>query len=201
MKQLVVILICLIQFCGLMAQDTPSVAELNNVNKGETVAEGQAVIYGVFIQRLDKKSKGYPQYICIEDTKTLQRYMFKVKPAMKSDKENIFCAHIPSGTYRIISYYWVVSNWYGGTAHNEPVYKGIKVDKNFNRLLHNGQVKEEDLQTYTFTIRPDMANYLGRWNFGVEPATFDDDKETLDSHISELYPAIDFSIARKALPF
>lgn len=199
MKRFLFILLCLICVANVRAQK--DIVELKNVGANESIVKGQAVIYGLFIQRLDKKSKGYPQYICIEDTKTHQRYMFEVKPARKADKENIFCYHIPPATYRIVSYYWVISNWYGGTAHNEPVYKGIKVDKSFNNRLDNGVIKEEDLQTYSFTIRSNTINYMGTWNFGIEPASFSTHKDKLDKEIENKYPELNFQETITALPF
>jgi hypothetical protein len=198
MKYFLSILLCFVCVVNIYAQE--DITKLKNVGTNENIIKGQAIIYGLFIQRLDTKSAGYPQYICIEDTKTYDRYIFEVKTASKPDKENIFCCHIPPATYRIVSYYWVISNWYGGTAHNEPVYKGITVDKNFNKRLDKGEIKEEDLQTYTFTIRPNTINYMGTWNFGVQPATFASDKEKLDINISKQYPGIDFSMATNKTP-
>jgi len=183
---------------GIAAQE--DVEKLKSVNKDDRVAEGQAIIYGLFIQRLDNKSAGYPQYICLENTSTRHLYMFQVKPTMTPDRKNIFCYHIQPGTYRIVSYYWVLNNWYGGKAHTEPVYKGIIVDKNFNRQLERGQIKEEDLKSYTITIKPNSLNYLGTWHFDKQPASFSNDKESLNAEIDKKFPNLDFNYARTLLP-
>lgn len=198
MKRLLLIITSLLYISGIGAQE--DVQKLRNVSKDDGIIEGQAIIYGVFIQRLEKKSAGYPQYITLENTETHDMYMFQVKPTMKNTPENIFCYHIAPGTYRIVSYYWVISNWYGGTAHTEPVYKGIKADKDFNRRFESGEIKEEELKSYTITVRPNTASYLGIWNFKTEPATFGNDKEALDKKLAEEYPLIDFSSARVVLP-
>lgn len=198
MKYFILILSCLLYASAAISQE--NIEKLKSVDKEDSVTEGHAVIYGLFVQRLEKKSAGYPQYICIENTSSHHLYMFQVKPTMTADRENVFCYHILPGTYRIVSYYWVINNWYGGKAHTEPVYKGIKVDKDFNRRLEKGDIKEDDLKSYTITIRPNSINYLGTWHFDTEPATFSNDRDSLNTDMADRYPNLDFRHARTTLP-
>lgn len=91
-----------------------SMKSLNIISANDTVPEGQAVIYGNFIQRLGFSSGGFPQDIRIINLESNEISTFRVKPIFKTAKENSFCYLIEPGEYAILNYWWTESKWYGG---------------------------------------------------------------------------------------
>jgi hypothetical protein len=178
-------------------QNVTALAELGN---NESIPSGYAVIYGNFIQRLGFSSGGFPQDIRLINTETKEILDFRVKPTFKSAKENVFCYAIKPGSYAILNYWWTQSKWYGGKMYTEPIFKGIDATDNLEQKLKSGQIKQEELIQFKFTINDNSLNYLGTWHFDKGLVSFTDDKIAFDSIIKDIYLKLDFSIANIILP-
>jgi hypothetical protein len=172
---------------------------LGNVAKKDTVPAGQAIIYGKFVQRLGFSSGGFPQDISITNNATGEVFMFRVKGAYRSAKENTFCYHLPPGQYTLMAYHWTQSKWYGGTAHVEPIYKGIPSSA-IKKMIDEGKLKEGQLERFSFEVKPGTLYYLGTWRFDAELVGFSDEKESFDEHMKETYKKLAFSEAATQLP-
>jgi hypothetical protein len=173
---------------------------LDEFNKNDTIQKGQAVIYGNFIQRLGFSSGGFAQDIRIINLENNEISSFRVKPAYKSAKENIFCFTIPPGTYAIYNYWWTQSKWYGAKFFTEPIYKNLDARENLDAKIKSGELKREDLALFVFTISSNSLNYLGTWHFDNGLVNFSDEKLTLDTKLKDKYKFIDFSKANTVLP-
>jgi hypothetical protein len=174
-----------------------TLAELGN---NESIPSGYAVIYGNFIQRLGFSSGGFPQDIRLINIETKEVLAFRVKPTFKSAKENTFCYVIKPGTYAILNYWWTQSKWYGGKMYTEPIFKGIDATDNLEQKLNSGQIKQEELVQFKFTIVENSLNYLGTWHFDKGLVSFTDDKIPFDSTLKDVYNKLDFSTAKIMLP-
>ncbi|SKB96112.1 hypothetical protein SAMN05660841_03313 [Sphingobacterium nematocida] len=65
-----------------------TIKHLSDVGSKDAVANGQAIIYGNFIQRLGFASGGFAQDIRLINIDTKEVFAFRVKPTFKSSKEN-----------------------------------------------------------------------------------------------------------------
>jgi hypothetical protein len=173
---------------------------LEEFGGGDRIFNGQAVIYGNFIQRLGFSSGGFPQDIRLLNIDTKEILTFRVKPTFKSAKENTFCYVIVPGTYAILNYWWTESKWYGGKMFTEPIYKGVDATGNFFEKLSAGQIKQDELVQFTFTVTDKSLNYLGTWHFDKGIVSFTDDKVQFDSKISAKFQRLNFSVSKTVLP-
>lgn len=198
-KKIIIVLSCLFILSGFATAQ--KIEKLKKAKNNETIAEGKAIMYGLFIQRLGFTSGGFPQEIRILNMETEKIYSFQVKPTMKSSRENIFCYTIPPGRYLLLHYFWTQSKWYGGQMHIEPIYKNIDAgSKEFEIRFKKGLINEDELEFYTFSIVPNIINYMGTWDFQTGLVTFNNQKDNLDKRIKDKYKKIDFSQAWMALP-
>ncbi|HSD13801.1 MAG TPA: hypothetical protein VLB74_04060 [Flavobacterium sp.] len=178
---------------------TPS--ELDFVGINGKLSSDKSIIYGNFIQRLGFSSGGFPQSISIVNLETNESYVFIVKPAMKTSKENKFCYYIKPGHYAIVNYIWYKSKMYGAEIFTEPIIKGIDTSTDeFKEKVKKGEIKEEDLIMFTFKIEPNSLNYLGTWHFNTGLVKFTDDKIDFDAKLKTKYPGIDFNNSITNLP-
>lgn len=172
---------------------------LEAADKLSVAGKGDAIIYGLFVQRLEN-NRGFPQYVILENTDNEgEAYLLRIKTKGKS-RENAFCAKIAPGNYRITHYYWVEGKWWGSTAHTEPIFIGITADEDFNKRLENEEIKSDDLKMYSFTILSDKLYYMGTWHFDNEMVSFTDDKVSLDTILANKYPLLDFTSASTVIP-
>ena len=165
----------------------------------DTVQSGQGIIYGLFIQRLGFSSGGFPQDIRIINLDTKEIFSFRVKLTFKSAKENIFSYHIPSGNYAILQYLWTQSKWYGGKMFTEPIFKNYAFSK-IEAKLKSGDLKEEELGHFKFSIQPMSLNYIGTWHFDKETVSFSEEKFDLDKQLNLKYTKLDFKNAKTLIP-
>ncbi len=182
------------------AQNFNDYEKLEKLGNDESIPNTKSVIYGNFRQRLGFSSGGFIQEIRIENTETHELFSFIVKPAFKSAKENTFCYILKPGTYSILNYYWVKSQWYGSKTFIEPIYKDIDATDDFNKKLKSGEIKETDLIPYVFTVKANSLNYLGTWNFDNGLVKFENDKETLDKEINKKYIKLNLLEAEIVIP-
>ncbi len=173
---------------------------LEELNSGDTIRTGQAVIYGNFIQRLGFSSGGFPQDIRLINIDTKEILAFRVKPTFKSAKENIFIYSIEPGKYAVLNYWWTQSKWYGGKMFTEPIFKDIDASDDLEQKLKSGEIKTEELKQFIFNILDNSLNYLGTWHFDKGLVSFTDDKTQLDSTLKTKYKKLDFSTAKINLP-
>ena len=172
---------------------------LKEVSRRDTIQSGQGIIYGLFIQRLGFSSGGFPQDIRIANLDTKEIFSFRVKPTFKSAKENIFSFNISPGNYAIIQYWWTQSKWYGGKIFTEPIFKNYAFS-DIETKMRLGELKEEGLEHFKFSIRPNTLNYMGTWHFDKEQVAFGDDKLELDKTISKIHSKLDFNTAAISIP-
>jgi hypothetical protein len=182
-----------------MAIGKATIKTLKEVLSKDTVESGQGIIYGLFIQRLGFSSGGFPQDIRIVNLATKEIFSFRVKPTFKSAKENIFSFHIPSGDYAIIQYWWTQSKWYGGKMFTEPIFKNYAFS-DIETKLKSGELKEEELGHFNFSIQPNTLNYMGTWHFDKEQVSFSDDKMKLDKILSKTQTKLNFENATFSIP-
>lgn len=154
---------------------------LNDVGSKDTIATGQAVIYGNFVQRLGFKSGGFAQEMYIVNVATKEVMAFRVKPTFKSAKENAFIYHIKPGTYTVFMYQYVESKWYGAKIFKEPVQKA-------------------DGGNYTFTIPPNSLVNVGNWNFDKYPGTFNETNGGFNEKMRTDFSKLDFGKAIVVIP-
>ena len=126
-------------------------------------------------------------------------FSFRVKPTFKSAKENIFIFKIPAGEYVILHYWWTQSKWYGGKMFTEPIFKSVAFSE-VEPKLKSGEVKEEELEQYKFTIQPQAIVYTGTWHFNKEKVSFSNDKEKLDERIGNRLLYLDLKKAVISIP-
>ncbi|MEC5166218.1 hypothetical protein RCH18_001954 [Flavobacterium sp. PL11] len=196
MKLFSTIILTLFTFLAT-SQNYKSLVEFN---RNDSIVAGQAVIYGSFIQRLGFSSGGFAQDVRIINMETNEISAFRVKPAYKSAKENTFCYSITPGTYAIYNYWWTQSKWYGAKFFTEPIFKNIDSRENLDVKIKSGQLKQEDLTPFVFTINPNSLNYLGTWHFDTGVVKFSNDKLILDNKLKDKYKFIEFSKATTLLP-
>lgn len=174
---------------------------LEKVPNGAKIKQGQIIIYGNFIQRLGFSSGGFPQDIIVQNVDTKAYLKFRVKPSYKSRKDNTFCYYINPGTYRIISYLWSQSKWYGGMMYGEPIFKGIDVAGYIEKKVAiPSEIIENDSLRYTFTIGENSLYYLGTWNFDSGLVSFSNDISNFNSEMQLEYKKLDFSISVPEIP-
>lgn len=193
----------LIVFFGItfLSANSQELIPLEKVENNDILIENQAIIYGSFIQRLGFSSGGFPQDIRIQNIENQEFYKFRVKPTYKSKKENPFIFHIPSGTYRILVYWWTKSKWYGGEMFNEPIYKGIDLSlKKNKKKRETGEIKDIELEYFEFTIKENTINYLGTWHFNTGLVSFSNEKLQFDKEIADEYENINFENAIISIP-
>lgn len=179
------------------AQET---IELQEVKKNKQILPGQAIIYGSFIQRLSTNSIGFPQDIRIVNINTTEVFSFRVKPTLKSGKENPFCYNLKPGTYMILDYWWTDNKWYGGNAVIEPVYKGIDATDSLREKIDNNRIRQRDLKRFTFKIESNSLNYIGTWHFDTGMVYFSNDKNVLDEKLKKKYKRLDLINAITVIP-
>lgn len=173
---------------------------LSAYSGNKIIKEGQATIYGNFIQRLGFSSGGLVQEIMIKNVATSEYFRFVVKPMMKSAKENTFCFTILAGDYEIIYYNYNQSTWYGANMFGEPIFKNVISNEDLHLKLQSGALKETDLERFKFTIKENSLNYLGTWHFDDPMVTFSNDKEVLDQKMAKKYKKLDFNSANTSIP-
>jgi hypothetical protein len=183
-------LLIIIFLCKSLYANTQEVIALDNVKNEDTVKDGQAIIYGNFIQRLGFSSGGYPQDIRLINLVTKEILSFRVKPTFKSAKENAFIYFIKSGNYAILNYWWTQSKWYGGKMYTEEIYKNIDASDGLEQKIKSGQINPAELKQFSFVITEKSINYLGSWHFDKGIVSFSDDKEKHDNSVRSRYTNI-----------
>ncbi|MBG9378823.1 hypothetical protein I5907_21500 [Panacibacter sp. DH6] len=173
---------------------------LQEVNSGDSVQVGTAIIYGNFIQRLGFSSGGFPQDIRLINIDTQEVLTFRVKPTFKSAKENTFIYFIKPGNYAILNYWWTQSKWYGGKMFTEPIFRGIDATDDFEQKVKSGQIKTDELKPFYITIKENSLNYVGTWHFDKGLVSFSDDKLQFDDLVKSKFQKLDFSNAITTLP-
>ena len=173
---------------------------LEEVNKGDSLQEGKAIIYGNFIQRLGFSSGGFPQDIRLINTDTKEVLTFRVKPTFKSAKENTFIYFIKPGNYAILNYWWTQSKWYGGKMFTEPIFKGIDGTDDLEQKIKSGQIKTDELEQFHINVTKNSLNYVGTWHFDKGLVSFTDDKAQFDNLVKIKFKKIEFSNAITTLP-
>ena len=173
---------------------------LDEVKHDDAITNGQAIIYGNFIQRLGFSSGGFPQDIRLINTDTKEVVVFRVKPTFKSARENTFIYFIKPGNYAILNYWWTQSKWYGGKMFTEPIYKDVDTTGEFEQKIKSGKIKPDELKQFAFTITENSLNYLGTWHFDKELVSFTDDKTHFNILMKDKYKNLDFSTAKIVLP-
>lgn len=173
---------------------------LKSLNQNKSITPETSIIYGSFIQRLGFSSGGFPQDIRIVNRETNEIYAFRVKPAYKCAKENLFCFYIMPGNYLILKYWWTQSKWYGGAMYAEPIFKGIDATRDFNTKVNSVEINTEDLERYEISIKGNTINYLGTWHFDKGLVSFTNEKHTLDSIMRKAYKNINFEESIINLP-
>ena len=176
-----------------------AIKTLKEVSSKDTVQSGQGIIYGLFIQRLGFTCGGFPQDIRIVNLNTKAIFSFRVKPTFKSAKENIFSFHIPSGDYAIIQYWWTQSKWYGGKMFTEAIFKNYAFGE-IETKIKSGELKEEDLERFKFSIQPNTINYVGTWHFDKEQVLFSAEKLKLDKTLSKTQTKLNFETVTISIP-
>ena len=156
---------------------------LKEVSSKDTVQSGQGIIYGLFIQRLGFSSGGFPQDIRIVNLNT----------------KAIFSFHIPSGDYAIIQYWWTQSKWYGAKMFTEAIFKNYAFGE-IETKIKSGELKEEDLEHFKFSIKPNTINYVGTWHFDKEQVLFSDEKMKLDKTLSKTQTKLNFETVTISIP-
>ncbi len=174
---------------------------LEKAKSSKELNDSTSIIYGLFIQRLGFTSGGFPQEIRLQNIVTQTVYTFNVKATMKSSKENTFCYYIKPGMYKILSYYWTQSKWYGGVMHEESIFKDIDTStKDYQKAIKRGEVDINKLSSYYIEIRPKSVYYLGTWHFNTGLVSFSDEKISLDEKLKKKFSDIDFENAITTLP-
>ncbi len=187
--------------CFLSAQLNYQVdATAKAVGKRDSLFSGESAIYGSFIQRLGFSSGGVPQDIRIRNIDTKKVYTCRVKPTMKSARQNDFFFIIPAGRYEIFNYYWIQSKWYGTKTFHEPIYKGVDATDNFNQKVKDGQLELDQLERYSFVIEKNTLNYMGTWHFITGLVHFSNQKAKLDAALAKEYKYIDFAKSVVSIP-
>ncbi len=172
---------------------------LKKANSSQNLNDSTSIIYGSFVQRLGFTSGGFPQEIRLLNIVTNQVYTFNVKPVMKTSKQNSFCYYLKPGMYKVLSYFWIKSKWYGGEVHEELIYKNVDTfTKEYAKEIKNGNVDIDRLEPYYIEIRPNLVYYVGTWHFNTGMVSFSVDKENLDKELSK--KKIDFNNAITLLP-
>lgn len=179
--------------------EAQSIKTLEEVELKEQVKEGEAIIYGSFIQRLKFSSGGFAQDIRIQNLATQRTYTFNVKPTFKSARQNFFCYHVPAGDYVILNYWWTESKWYGGKVTTEQIFKDAAFSDLQKEMKEKGTVSRE-LQPYKFSVQPGSLNYLGTWHFDKEIVSFSNEKESTDNDLKSKYRNLEFQKAQTSLP-
>lgn len=173
---------------------------LSTVSYNDTIKLEQAIIYGNFIQRLGFSSGGFPQDIRIINLDSKEIFTFRVKPTLKSAKENKFIFFIAPGNYVILNYWWTESKWYGGKIFTEPIYKGIDATADLEGKIKLGQISKNELVQFKFSINEKSLNYLGTWHFDEAIVSFTDEKKQLDKSLMSRFKKLDFASAKTVLP-
>lgn len=177
------------------------IESLKKADSSKELNDSTSIIYGLFIQRLGFTSGGFPQDIRLQNIITDKIYTFNVKGTMKSGKENPFCYYIKPGMYKVLSYFWTKSKWYGGEMHEERIFKNIDTStKDYTKGVKNGSVDPDKLEPYYLEIRPNSVYYIGTWHFNTGLVSFSDDKTNLDQQLKKKYSKINFDQATTKLP-
>lgn len=174
--------------------------ELKEVKSSKQTISGQAIIYGSFIQRLSTNSIGFPQDIRIVNINTTEVFSFRVKPTLKSGKENTFCYSLKPGTYMVLDYWWTDNKWYGGNSIIEPVYNGIDATDSLREKIDSNRINQRDLKRFTFKIESNSLNYVGTWHFDTGMIYFTNDKNLLNEKLKKKYKWLDFINAKTVIP-
>lgn len=193
-------LITALSFLGIMNVKGQQIRQLSSVRSGDTILAGQAIMYGNFIQRLAFSSGGFPQDIRLVNLDTKAVLAFRVKPTFKSAKDNNFIYVLPPGNYAILHYWWTRSKWYGGKSFTEPIYKGLDATDHLEQKINSGDIQQDALQLFRFSIAENTLNYMGTWHFDTGIVSFSDDKLQLDNRLKGQYKKLDFSSAKTLLP-
>lgn len=177
------------------------IESLNKADSPKELNDSTSIIYGLFIQRLGFTSGGFPQEIRLQNIITDKIYTFNVKGTMKSGKENPFCYYLKPGMYKLFSYFWTKSKWYGGEMHEERIFKNIDTStKDYIKRVKNGSIDPDKLEPYYLEIRPNSVYYIGTWHFNTVLVSFSDDKTNLDEQLKKKYSKVDFDQATTKLP-
>ncbi len=172
---------------------------LKEYDNGDAIPEGKTLIYGNFVQRLGFSSGGFPQAVVIADYNSKKLFSLKVKSTFASSKQNIFMYFIQPGTYIIVAYQWTQSKWYGGESHMEYIFKDIDMEKMTDKKFEEIKATQK-IERFTFTVKPDVINYLGTWHFDTGQVYFTDDKVDFDSKIQQRYNKLSLNEAVANLP-
>lgn len=177
------------------------IESLKKADSSKVLNDSTSIIYGLFIQRLGFTSGGFPQEIRLHNIVTDKIYTFNVKGTFKSGKENPFCYYIKPGMYKVFSYFWTKSKWYGGEMHEERIFKNVDTStKDYTKGVKNGSINPDKLESYYLEIRPNLVYYLGTWHFNTGLISFSDDKINLDEQLKKKNSKINFDDAVTKLP-
>lgn len=126
---------------------------------------------------------------------TQKKYFLSGLSQLSNQQKKIhFYYHIPSGKYAILHDVWTQSKWYGGKTYTEPIFRRFAFS-NIESKIKSGQIKEEELEQYKFSIQSNSLNYLGTWHFDKEIVSFSENKINLDKKLSETFTRLDFKNA------
>ena len=187
MKYLVLFLFL---FCSSLAHTQPTQLS-DRVRKNDTIRRGLGIIYGNFIQRVGSllKQSVLPQYILLKDLETDELLACEVIQKYDGRRENIFCLHVPPGTYAMVRYFYAKNGLISDAVFWEPVI----------RPADDG-AEEGTVPAFTFTVRPETLHYVGTWHFETSQVRFTDNKFTFDESIRKKYPKLDLEAATRAIP-
>lgn len=172
---------------------------LERISAHQTIPEGQAIIYGSFIQRLGFSSGGFQQEMQLINIDTEERYTMTVKAAMSSAKETPFLYFIKAGRYAILNYLWIQSKWYGGKVFIEPVVKQDQAEP--FTAAGDSTMQQVPTRRFVFEIKPGEVHYLGTWHFHTKEVTFTANKEAVDKKLLKATRKnFDFEHAQTVLP-
>jgi hypothetical protein len=194
MKHLTTVILFLTATIGYAQKITT----LDELGSRDTIPKGKAVFYGQFSLKRLGCSMGFPNYVRLINLDTKEVLVFRVKT--KSNIKNHHCYVIKAGNYAILTYWSTQSKWYGRPIPTEPDFKGIDATDNLEKKIKSGQIKQEDLMPFTFSLTENSLNYVGTWHFDKELVKFSDDKLVFDNQIKDKYKKLDFSVAKTILP-
>jgi len=168
------------------------------LEKWDTIPRGKAVIYGSFVQRLEKNSITFPQNIQLINTDTKVLYRMNVKPKNSVAKENHFIYVIPPGKYALQNYFFTESLPYGARTHTENIY--ALSDPEEAELFEDASAEKGTNHHIILEITGRTLNYIGVWDFSSFNVSVRTQKEDADLKFKKKYKQLNFDVAQTVLP-
>jgi hypothetical protein len=152
------------------------------------VHPSKAIIYGQFY------GKGFPNSILL--------YRFDDKLEYPIRLNGRFIYSITPGKYAILMYVYPKSKWDGSIENMVDIIYKNGTQKEVVALLKSGELKESEIQRYTFTVEAGRVNYLGTWNFEDKIPVFIDEKQRIDKKMqkSKSFVYLDLGTAVTNMP-